>query len=895
VSHHEHIPDEQLSRLDDACDRFHAAWQSGERPRIEDFLADCGDIPKAVLTRELLATEMELLVNGGQPVPIEDYLGRFSYPGLVDTVYRQVVKDASSPSTSSSGEIRKLQQVRDYQLLDKLGEGGFGAVYKAVHTRLGKNFAIKILPSEKLADPNIVARFQREMKAVGALEHPNIVRATDAGEVDGCHFLVMEFVDGVTLAELVRRRGPLPVREACEIIRQAAVALDFAHANGLVHRDVKPSNLMLSGVLSQPTSGSRPRPSSEATDETETLSDSGDLDHAPPSRPSDSLLQLPLVKLLDLGLARLRGQGTELTADGQVIGTMDYMAPEQARRGGDVGPQADIYSLGCTLFALLAGRAPFGDTEHASAAQKILAHVEEPLPPLDKIRPDATPQLMSILNRMTAKNLKQRFATAAAAAEAIAPLAAGANLFSLQGPKPAAEISSRSSQFDPTIVYEPKDTAVSMLPTRKFIVPAGAVMLSLLVAVTLFRGWGGWGRVFEPSADSARSPEDRGLAARSSPLDPGHPPNAHTVGAQALLPVLKPTRRSAGQFYDSGQRLARFSSVAVALGDLDGDGHLDAVVAGLKYPSRVFLNDGKGTLVESGQELGNSLGYSVAIGDLDGDGDLDVFIASTNDPGGSYACQVWLNDGNGNFSDSGQRIAMGRAVNEVSLGDVDNDGHLDIVLSCWQGPVQLWHNNGAEMFKGPMVLDSAGLHTGVALGDLDGDGHLDLVISLLRGGVQILRNDGRGNFRPDPTTLDVDKATSVTLGDLDGDSHLDLFITTSIGGDRVFFNDGRGNFRDSGQRLGMRASEAAALADLDGDGDLDVITVGADWGIPQPRLVWHNDGRGNFGTTPAQELPPAVNLGLAFGDLNGDGSIDVFFPNNANQNAEVWFNQSVEP
>ena len=137
------------------------------------------------------------------------------------------------------------EMLGEYQLLEELGRGGMGRVYKALHTKLDRVVAVKVLPRGRVGDQKAIARFEREMKAVGRLAHPNIVQAYDAREIDGTPVLIMEFVDGLDLAEIVRRVGPLPVADACELVRQTALALQCAHEHGLVHRDIKPSNIML--------------------------------------------------------------------------------------------------------------------------------------------------------------------------------------------------------------------------------------------------------------------------------------------------------------------------------------------------------------------------------------------------------------------------------------------------------------------------------------------------------------------------------------------------------------------------------------------------------------------------------------------------------------------------
>lgn len=282
------------------------------------------------------------------------------------------------------GELRSLGP---YRLLHKLGQGGMGTVYQAVHIKLDKVVALKILFSDRLRDAEAVARFEREMKAVGRLSHANIVQAFDAGESDGIPFLVMEYVEGVNASDLVQRGGPLGVAEACEIVRQAALGLQCAHDHGLIHRDVKPSNLMV-------TLGGQ-------------------------------------VKLLDLGLALFRTDlpcGEEITTAGSAMGTVDYMAPEQVTDSHRVDAQADLYSLGCTLYKLLAGQPPFGAPRYQSVTEKMLAQVHDPAPPLRERRPDVPPALSRLVERLLAKTPNERPTCAREVAETLQPLAQGSDL-----------------------------------------------------------------------------------------------------------------------------------------------------------------------------------------------------------------------------------------------------------------------------------------------------------------------------------------------------------------------------------------------------------------------------------------------------------------------------------
>jgi serine/threonine protein kinase len=269
-----------------------------------------------------------------------------------------------------------------YILLEVLGEGGMGQVFKARQRRLKRLAALKVIRKEYLNSISAVDRFHREAEAAARLAHPNIVAVYDAGEANGTHYLAMEYVEGTDLSKLLKTKGSPAPGLACEYIRQAALGLQHAHEQGLVHRDIKPSNLM--------------------------LTDKG------------------VVKVMDMGLARLSSakdgdtQPGDLTSSGTVMGTPDYIAPEQAMNAKRVDIRADIYSLGCALFHLLAGEPPFSGQ---SLTEKLLKHqIEEPSR-VEMLRPGLPKDLPAVLRRMMAKKPEQRYATPAEVAEALQPFA----------------------------------------------------------------------------------------------------------------------------------------------------------------------------------------------------------------------------------------------------------------------------------------------------------------------------------------------------------------------------------------------------------------------------------------------------------------------------------------
>jgi serine/threonine-protein kinase len=267
----------------------------------------------------------------------------------------------------------------NYVLMERIGQGGMGQVFRAKHRIMERVVALKIIRHERLANPEMVKRFRREIKLAAQLTHPNIVAAYDADEVNGMHFLVMEFVEGIDLARHVEKNGRRPVPQACDWVRQVALGLQHAHERGMVHRDIKPANLLLA-------------------------------------------VKENVVKVLDMGLARLshaadaEQTAAGLTQEGTVMGTPDYMAPEQAEESTAVDIRADIYSLGCTLYFLLAGQAPFvGGT----LAQKLRKHAMAEPEPLAARRDDVPAGLVAVVRKMMAKRPEDRYQTPGEVAAAL--------------------------------------------------------------------------------------------------------------------------------------------------------------------------------------------------------------------------------------------------------------------------------------------------------------------------------------------------------------------------------------------------------------------------------------------------------------------------------------------
>lgn len=458
------------------------------------------------------------------------------------------------------GRIAELH-IGPYLILDLLGEGGMGRVYKARHQQMQRLVALKVLRKQVLGDVEAVQRFEREIRAASQLDHPNVVHALDASPFGGGYFLAMEYLEGIDLARLVRDSGVLPAAKACEYVRQAALGLQHIHERGLVHRDIKPPNLLVTQAHGSQSVG--------------------------------------LVKVLDLGLARLHyktngGKTSLVTVMGNsvMMGTPDYLAPEQALDFHQADIRSDIYSLGCTLYFLLAGQPPFPG---GSLTHKLLRHQQAAPPAIERLCPKVPPALPPIVGRMLAKEPKDRYQVPAEAAAALAQVLAVCGERRRSSKRATPRSSSDSTQCRPAPALTGDATEqlsgggpAPELPHRRRSTKRFLPLWSLAAAVLLSLGSIAW--IFVGSNPSTPHAEESNAAVAASTADTIHPSPSYeayivpsgTLGAQTWTGDLGlafdvnsnvPVEvTQLGAFDNGSQSYLRFGPLSVRLYDRNSSG-----------------------------------------------------------------------------------------------------------------------------------------------------------------------------------------------------------------------------------------------------------------------------------------------------------------------------------
>ncbi|MHC2070432.1 serine/threonine protein kinase [Bremerella sp. T1] len=439
---------------------FHGTMEESLRQKVEDHVAKCNaccDVLRS-LPHDPLVERIHAATSS-----VDD--------GVTSISNRTPLFDEEDAGTIPSALLDHPR----YRIIRQLGRGGMGVVYQAEHKMMERPVALKVISSRLMKNELAVERFHQEVKAAAKLSHRNIVAAYDAERAGDLHFLVMEFIEGISLDQLVAQRKPLPVLHACNYVMQAAQGLQHAYSRGTVHRDIKPHNLMRTNRGT--------------------------------------------IKILDFGLARFATQSEQahddpgLTADFTALGTPDYMAPEQARDSKRADIRADLYSLGCTLYFLLAGQPPF---PQGTAFEKVLGHCEREPQSLTNFRQDIPQEVIAIVVKLMEKQPEQRYQTPAELVEALRPFGHPDSEFATEQTTPHVSmpktLTSVSKVTSPPAVrptqskpHASPPSNVTWIRNNRWAVGSVAALLGGLVAFLIFGDFGNRDRPNEPGVVPAES------------------------------------------------------------------------------------------------------------------------------------------------------------------------------------------------------------------------------------------------------------------------------------------------------------------------------------------------------------------------------------------------------
>ena len=946
----EPIADDSLDAIDAACDRFQAALREGEPATIEQFVDTVSEDARRHLVPELVEIDIHFRRQQGEPPTAVKYLLRF--PEFADSINELLASHlradivGDKETSRLSGSLHRGTRLGTYEIMGFLGRGGMGTVYRARHTKLDRVVALKVLPPGLLSNADTIARFEGEIRALGSLDHPNVVRATDADDDDGYHYFAMDYVPGIDLARLSKQAGPLPVADACELIRQAAEGLEYLNQRGIVHRDIKPANLMLCPGLKE-------HGDADCTQQTACCTES------------------PLVKILDLGLARLRQWRDEhdpITSTGQLLGTLDFMAPEQLDDSREVDIRADIYGLGATLYKLLTGKTPYVGGSHLHTLRALAT--ESP-PSVGSHLPDLPAPLVAAVDRMLAREPAARVDTPAQVAEALAPFVEGADPCALvrQIKRPCSDDSPSSESSDaeqvaPTLAADPTksfdddrirvasaDSAGAVRAAagrRRPLAFAFIALITIVIAVAVVNHL--------IKAPDGELPKPGSVADKDAARDTKDPEITLDDPAitQSDLPLVKTFQGTTGPV----QSLA-FTADGSALVSSDRGGAVRIwdVESAVQRNSRADLEPVIAVAVSPDQRLiaAGTIGQGITVIqmsdadtvrtmaddmrhvlDLDWSPDGRWLLAS--DYGGSAIAWDMEQEGEAKrLVEPGGRVESVRFSRNGATALVAGVQH---GLSVWNVPQ--WSLR-VEIADGYSVADispsgdrvaTRGIVFDTATGETvtsyeasrfpvgttftpDGRHIISCETAFALAIVEVATAQVVARIEMSTSCMDAvavspDGKYMVTAGGLAYDSQTKDFVDSGDYTIRMWrlpetvwpqergasnppetrplplgpvpTKQGMGRFYDSGQRLGGGCSRAVRLGDFDADGDLDAFVLNQ---FDEPNRVWMNDGQGTFADS-GQRLGDSYSWDLALGDVDGDADLDAFVVNCNGQPSRVW-------